>query len=125
MASLKVTCSDGIAEFDVEVMAGLPRSAVAHTMVIALRVGPSVELAAYVRERGTTFDLATRPSLSPLPGSSSPTSTAAARGCQATASSSGGVSGSGGTIPVRARANSSDTRPCSVFDGGSTRLQTR
>jgi hypothetical protein len=53
--------SGELREFDVEVMAGLLRSAVTHTMVMALRADPGVDLATYTRELGTTFDLATRP----------------------------------------------------------------
>lgn len=53
--------SGELREFDVEVMAGLLRSAVSHTMVMAIRADPDVDLAAYARELGTTFDLATRP----------------------------------------------------------------
>ena len=53
--------SGELREFDVEVMAGLLRSAVTHTMVMAIRADPGVDLAAYARELGTTFDLATRP----------------------------------------------------------------
>jgi hypothetical protein len=41
-------------------MARLLRSAVTHTMVMAIRADPGVDLAAYARELGTTFDLATR-----------------------------------------------------------------
>ena len=48
-------------EFDVQAMAGLLRSAVTHTMVMAIRSDPGADLAAYARELGTTFDLATRP----------------------------------------------------------------
>jgi TetR/AcrR family fatty acid metabolism transcriptional regulator len=47
--------------FDVPVMAGLLRSAVTHTMVMAQRADPGVDLAFYARELGTVFDLATRP----------------------------------------------------------------
>jgi TetR/AcrR family fatty acid metabolism transcriptional regulator len=53
--------SGELREFDVEVMTGLLRSAVTHTMVMAIRADPGVDLAAYARELGTTFDLATRP----------------------------------------------------------------
>ena len=53
--------SGELREFDVQVMAGLLRSAVTHTMVMAIRADPSADLAAYARELGTTFDLATRP----------------------------------------------------------------
>jgi AcrR family transcriptional regulator len=53
--------SGELREFDVEIMAGLLRSAVHHTMVLAIRADPGVDLAAYARELGTTFDLATRP----------------------------------------------------------------
>jgi len=48
-------------EFDVPVMAGLLRSAVTHTMVMAVRADPGADLAAYARELAATFDLATRP----------------------------------------------------------------
>jgi TetR/AcrR family transcriptional regulator, fatty acid metabolism regulator protein len=48
-------------EFDIPVMTGLLRSAVTHTMVMAIRADPGADLAAYARELGTTFDLATRP----------------------------------------------------------------
>ena len=48
-------------EFDIQVMAGLLRSAVTHTMVMALRVNPDVDLTCYASELGTAFDLATRP----------------------------------------------------------------
>lgn len=48
-------------EFDVNVMAGLLRSAVTHTMVMATRADPGANLAAYARELATTFDLATWP----------------------------------------------------------------
>jgi hypothetical protein len=47
-------------EFDILVMTGLLRSAVTHTMVMAIRADPGADLA-YAREPGTTFDLATRP----------------------------------------------------------------
>jgi TetR/AcrR family transcriptional regulator, fatty acid metabolism regulator protein len=53
--------SGQLREFDVQVMAGLLRSAVTHTMVMAQRADPAVDLAAYARELGTVFDLATRP----------------------------------------------------------------
>jgi AcrR family transcriptional regulator len=53
--------SGELREFDVQVMTGLLRSAVTHTMVMAIRADPDVDLAAYVRELSTTFDLATRP----------------------------------------------------------------
>lgn len=53
--------SGELREFDVKVMAGLLRSAVTHTMVLAIRADPGADLAAYARELGTTFDLATRP----------------------------------------------------------------
>jgi TetR/AcrR family transcriptional regulator, fatty acid metabolism regulator protein len=52
--------SGELREFDVQVMTGLLRSAVTHTMVMATRADPNVDLAAYARELGTTFDLATR-----------------------------------------------------------------
>jgi len=52
--------SGELREFDVEVMARLLRSAVTHTMVMAIRADPGVDLGAYARELGTTFDLATR-----------------------------------------------------------------
>jgi TetR/AcrR family fatty acid metabolism transcriptional regulator len=47
-------------EFDVQVMAGLLRSAVTHTMVLALRANPGLDLGSYATELTTTFDLATR-----------------------------------------------------------------
>jgi hypothetical protein len=53
--------SGELREFNVQVMAGLLRSAVTHTMVMAIRADPGVNLAAYARELGTTLDLATRP----------------------------------------------------------------
>ena len=49
-------------DFDVEVIAGLLRSAVTHTMVMAQRADPTVDLAAYAGELATAFTLATRPS---------------------------------------------------------------
>jgi len=53
--------SGELREFDVQVMAGLLRSAVTHTMVMAIRADPGADLAAYARELAATFDLATRP----------------------------------------------------------------
>jgi TetR/AcrR family fatty acid metabolism transcriptional regulator len=53
--------SGELREFDVQVMAGLLRSAVTHTMVMAQRADPAVDLVSYARELGTVFDLATRP----------------------------------------------------------------
>lgn len=47
-------------EFDVQVMAGLLRSAVTHTMVLALRADPALDLGGYASELATAFDLATR-----------------------------------------------------------------
>lgn len=47
-------------EFDVQVMAGLLRSAVTHTMVLALRADPALDLAGYASELATAFHLATR-----------------------------------------------------------------
>jgi TetR/AcrR family fatty acid metabolism transcriptional regulator len=47
-------------DFDVQVMAGLLRSAVTHTMVLAQRANPGLDLQLYVRELTATFDLATR-----------------------------------------------------------------
>jgi AcrR family transcriptional regulator len=47
-------------EFNVQVMAGLLRSAVTHTMVLAQRADPGLDLATYASELATTFDLATR-----------------------------------------------------------------
>jgi AcrR family transcriptional regulator len=58
---LDAQASGELREFDVKVMAGLLRSAVTHTMVLAIRADPDVDLAAYARELGTAFDLATRP----------------------------------------------------------------
>lgn len=49
-----------LGEFDVQVVAGLLRSAVFHTMTMAQRADPGVDLTAYARELGTVFDLATR-----------------------------------------------------------------
>ena len=51
-------------DFDVQVMAGLVRSAVTHTMVVAQRASPGLDLHSYARELTTTFDLATRASAS-------------------------------------------------------------
>jgi len=45
--------------FDIEVMAGLLRSAVTHTMVLALRANPAIDLAGYASELATAFHLAT------------------------------------------------------------------
>jgi TetR/AcrR family transcriptional regulator, fatty acid metabolism regulator protein len=53
--------SGELGEFDVQVMAGLLRSAVTHTMVMAQRADLAVDLAFYARQLGTVFDLATRP----------------------------------------------------------------
>lgn len=47
-------------DFDVHVMAGLVRSAVTHTMVLAQRFSPGLDMQAYASELATTFDLATR-----------------------------------------------------------------
>jgi TetR/AcrR family fatty acid metabolism transcriptional regulator len=58
---LDAQASGELREFDVKVMAGLLRSAVTHTMVMAIRADPGADLAAYAREFGTAFDLATRP----------------------------------------------------------------
>lgn len=58
---LDAQASGELREFDVRVMAGLLRSAVTHTMVMAIRADPGADLAAYARELGTTFDLATQP----------------------------------------------------------------
>lgn len=46
--------------FDVPVMAGLLGSAVTHTMVLALRANPHLDLTTYATELAATFDLATR-----------------------------------------------------------------
>ena len=51
-------------EFDVQVMAGLVRSAVTHTMLLALRFSPGLDMQVYASELATTFDLATRASTS-------------------------------------------------------------
>jgi TetR/AcrR family transcriptional regulator, fatty acid metabolism regulator protein len=51
--------SGELREFDVEVMAGLLSSAVFHTMTLALRANPALDLARYATELATTFDLAT------------------------------------------------------------------
>lgn len=47
-------------DFDVHVMAGLVRSSVTHTMVLAQRANPGLDPHAYARELITAFDLATR-----------------------------------------------------------------
>jgi TetR/AcrR family transcriptional regulator, fatty acid metabolism regulator protein len=52
-------------EFDVHVMAGLLRSAVTHTMVLALRANPALDLTSFAGELATTFDLATLAHRSP------------------------------------------------------------
>lgn len=52
--------SGELRDFDVEVMAGLLRSAVTHAMVMAHRADPDLDLAAYSAELATTFELATR-----------------------------------------------------------------
>jgi len=44
--------------FDVHVVAGLLRSAVFHTLVMAQRADPGADLASYARELGAFFDLA-------------------------------------------------------------------
>jgi TetR/AcrR family fatty acid metabolism transcriptional regulator len=49
-------------DFDVHVMAGLVRSAVTHTMVLAQRFSPDLDMQAYASELATTFDLATQAS---------------------------------------------------------------
>jgi TetR/AcrR family transcriptional regulator, fatty acid metabolism regulator protein len=54
-------------DFDVDVMAGLIRSAVTHTMTLAQRADPAADLASYARELATVFDLATRPLMPPAP----------------------------------------------------------
>lgn len=46
-------------QFDVNVMAGLLRSAVTHTMLLAQRSDPGLNLTTYASELATTFDLAT------------------------------------------------------------------
>lgn len=51
-------------DFDVHVMARLVRSAVTHTMVLAQRLNPGLDMQAYASELATTFDLATRASTS-------------------------------------------------------------
>jgi hypothetical protein len=45
--------------FDIDVMAALLRSAVTHTMVLALRASPTIDLARYASELATAFHLAT------------------------------------------------------------------
>jgi AcrR family transcriptional regulator len=45
--------------FDIDVMAALLRSAVTHTMVLALRANPTIDLAGYAGELATAFHLAT------------------------------------------------------------------
>jgi AcrR family transcriptional regulator len=52
--------SGELRDFDVAVMAGLLRSAVTHTMVMAHRADPDLDLAAYSAELATTFVVATR-----------------------------------------------------------------
>ncbi|CCH79777.1 Transcriptional regulator, TetR family [Nostocoides japonicum T1-X7] len=52
--------SGELRQFDVRVMAGLLRSAVTHTMVMAQRADPDVDLDSYARELATAFALATR-----------------------------------------------------------------
>jgi TetR/AcrR family transcriptional regulator, fatty acid metabolism regulator protein len=52
--------SGELREFDVAVLAGLLRSAVTHTMVMAHRGDPDLDLPAYAAELATTFELATR-----------------------------------------------------------------
>ncbi len=47
-------------DFDVDVMAGLVRSAVTHAMVLAQRFSPGLDMHAYASELATTFDLATQ-----------------------------------------------------------------
>lgn len=49
-------------DFDVQVMAGLMRLAVTHTMLLAQRANPGLDLHSHARELTTTFDLATRAS---------------------------------------------------------------
>lgn len=51
--------SGELRRFDIAVMAGLLRSAVTHTMLLALRADSNLDLAAYARELATTFHLAT------------------------------------------------------------------
>jgi TetR/AcrR family fatty acid metabolism transcriptional regulator len=51
-------------DFGVQVMAGLVRSAVTHTMVLAQRANPGLDLHSHARELTTTFDLATQASTS-------------------------------------------------------------
>ena len=46
--------------FDVDVMAGLLRSAATHTMALAVRANPSLDLTTHASELATAFDLATR-----------------------------------------------------------------
>jgi AcrR family transcriptional regulator len=52
--------SGELRDFDVQVMAGLVRSSVTHTIVLAQRANPGLDVHAYARELTTTFDLATR-----------------------------------------------------------------
>lgn len=52
--------SGELREFDVAVLAGLLRSAVTHTMVMAHRGDPDLDLATYAAELATAFELATR-----------------------------------------------------------------
>jgi AcrR family transcriptional regulator len=56
--------SGELRDFDVQVMAGLVRSAVTHTMLLALRFSPGLDMQVYASELATTFDLATRASTS-------------------------------------------------------------
>ncbi|HWG61985.1 MAG TPA: TetR/AcrR family transcriptional regulator [Streptosporangiaceae bacterium] len=55
---LEGQASGELREFDVQVVAGLLRSAVFHTMVMAQRADPGADLASYARELGAFFDLA-------------------------------------------------------------------
>ena len=56
--------SGELRDFDVRVMAGLVRSSVTHTIVLAQRASPGLDVHSYARELATTFDLATRASTS-------------------------------------------------------------
>ena len=62
--ALEQILSDGqdageMRDFDVQVMAGLMRSSVTHTMTLALRANPGLDPQHWARELVTTFDLAT------------------------------------------------------------------
>jgi TetR/AcrR family transcriptional regulator, fatty acid metabolism regulator protein len=56
--------SGELRDFDVQVMAGLVRSSVTHTLILAQRANPDLDPHSFARELITTFDLATRASTS-------------------------------------------------------------